>query len=132
MFLRCALVFAFLFGMAFGQDCEKKPSNYDTRQCYIAKETKANAKVEDLVKRIAANYRSAANEERFKDSAVRESLLQAAATLEKSQSDWKSYQNSHCKAVELSWTTGSGAGTAAERCMYQTAIARWRQLRVDF
>jgi uncharacterized protein YecT (DUF1311 family) len=129
---RNVIIATFLMGTAVCQDCEKKPSNAETRQCYAAQQTKVNAESDVLVKQIAADFRSSAREIDWHGSVAKDELIKAAKTLEQSHQTWKAYRDGHCKAVSHSWTTGSGAGTAYERCMYEIGTSRLRQLRSDF
>jgi len=59
-------------------------------------------------------------------------LEKASSGVALSQKTWKSYRDEYCGSVADSWTTGSGAGTAYERCMFQLGKARLKQLRSDF
>ncbi|MGA9673521.1 MAG: lysozyme inhibitor LprI family protein, partial [Terracidiphilus sp.] len=80
-----------------------------------------------------ANLRGTSPKEKALDGPiVLQALENAAKKLEDSQVSWRSYRDQYCDAVRLSFTTGSGAGTAMEECLYRTALARVRQLRLDF
>lgn len=111
--------------------CLGAQSNAEARACYAHEQLRVNSQVESLTKVIAANL--------LKDSLVDPSdtiedgfLRIAASKVEKSQIGWKVYRDEYCAGVEASWTTGSGGGTANERCMFELGQSRLEQLKSDF
>ena len=92
-----------------------------------------NKRADDLVARAAADSRRTTPEEKaLYGPVVLELLEKAAKNLEDSQVAWHTFRDQYCNAIGLARTTGSGAGTAMEECLYTTATDRVRQLRVDF
>ena len=108
-------------------------SNAEMRQCYTKAQTMENKKADDLAAHVAANLRGITPKERaFYGPVIVQCLEDAAKQLDASQLAWRTYRDQYCNAVASSYTTGSGAGTAMEECLYTTALARVRQLRLDF
>lgn len=119
------------FGLARGQSndpCANRQSNREIRECYAAEQVRANARVDALVNEIISSLHKEAKRSDVPDHLLRK----AESTLSESQKTWKDYSDQHCRAVELTWTTGSGAGTAYEACMFRLARQRIRDLRHDF
>jgi uncharacterized protein YecT (DUF1311 family) len=111
--------------------CASQQSNKEMRDCYTAEQKRANSEVDALVNAIGKRLRGAARDSG--DGALANDLVRKAAlTLVEAQGSWKNYADQHCRAVEFTWTTGSGAGTAYEACMYNLAKQRIRDLRRDF
>jgi hypothetical protein len=135
------LILTGLFGLpflCFGQKdkpCPDGPnvSNYETKECYWKAQIDMNKLADDVVARAIANLRGTSPREKEIYGPVILQLLESAAKkLEDSQVSWRSYRDQYCDAVKFSYTTGSGAGTAMGECLYRTALARVRQLRLDF
>jgi uncharacterized protein YecT (DUF1311 family) len=66
------------------------------------------------------------------DAVITQLMRKAASAVLQSQKSWKEYRDQHCSAVEFSWTTCSGAGTAHESCMFNLGRQRVQDLRADF
>lgn len=111
--------------------CSSKNSNREIRECYAAEQARVNAETDLLASSIADQFRNDAKDPLAK-GVVADTLRKAAAAVDQSQKTWKAFREQHCSAVEYSWTTGSGAGTAYEVCMFQLGQARLQQLRSDF
>jgi uncharacterized protein YecT (DUF1311 family) len=108
-------------------------SNAETRDCYLKAQLRMNKTADDLAAQIATNLRKTSPKEKEIDGPVIIQCLEdAAKKLDQSQVAWRTYRDQHCDAVRFSWTTGSGAGTTMEECLYTTALSRVRQLRIDF
>ncbi|MDR3753085.1 MAG: DUF1311 domain-containing protein [Terracidiphilus sp.] len=124
--------------LCFGQKddpCPNGPnvSNAAMRECYWKAQTGMNKVADDLVARATANLRGTSPREKaLYGPVILQALENAATKLEDSQLSWRSYRDQYCDAVAASYTTGSGAGTAMEECLYKTALARVRQLQLDF
>jgi len=106
-------------------------SNREMRDCYAREQGRANAEADTLVGEIASLLRDAA-QDASNGSVVNGELQDAASKLLESQKSWRTYRDQHCLAVFSSWTTGSGAGTATEVCMFNLAQERIEALRRDF
>ena len=100
------------------------------RECYTGEQLRANARVDALVNEIISGFREEAKDS--KGTVADDLLRQAESATMESQKTWKNYRDQHCRAVELTWTTGSGPGTAYEACMFHLARQRIRDLRNDF
>lgn len=111
--------------------CGGKNSNMEMRECYAREQRQINVATDLLANKIAGQFRNEAKDPMAKGD-VADTLRKAASAVEQSQKTWKAYRDQHCSAVEYSWTTGSGAGTAYEACMFQLGQARLRELRSDF
>ena len=122
------------FGFAGAQSnhpCANKESNREMRECYAAEQARANAQVDLLVDEIASSFRKDAQDSSY-GPVVDDLLIKAASSLIESQKSWRNFRDQHCRAVEFSFTTGSGAGTAYEACMLNLAQQRVKDLRNDF
>ena len=106
-------------------------SNREMRDCYGREQQRANAEVDSLVGKIFSNLRESA-QDAMNGPVINSALQDAASMLLKSQQNWRVYRDEHCHAVGSSWTTGSGAGTAYEECMFNLAQQRVEALRKDF
>jgi uncharacterized protein YecT (DUF1311 family) len=106
-------------------------SNREMRDCYGREQQRANADADTLVKEIVSQLRESA-QDATNGPVVNGALRDAASKLLKSQQSWTIYRDEHCHAVGSSWTTGSGAGTAYEECMFNLAQQRIKALRRDF
>lgn len=135
------LILTGIFGLplvCFGQKddpCRDGPnvSNVEMRECYTKAQVGMNKLADDLVARTTANLRGTSPREKaLYGPVILQALENAATKLEDSQVSWQRYRDQYCDAVAFSYTTGSGAGTAMEECLYKTALARVRQLRLDF
>lgn len=111
--------------------CRGAQSNAEARACYAQEQLRVNSQVESLTKVIASNLRKVSLVD--PSDTIEDGLLKMAASkVEKSQIEWKAYCAEYCAAVEASWTTGSGGGTANERCMFELGHSRLEQLKSDF
>jgi|SRR5579859_773460 len=115
----------------FKDPCGGSNSNREMWDCYASEQARVNAEADRLAKNIAADHLKQAMDPKYK-GVVADSLRKAASSLKLSQTSWKAYREQHCKAVEYSWTTGSGAGTAYEACMFHISKARLQELKIDF
>jgi uncharacterized protein YecT (DUF1311 family) len=111
--------------------CSNKNSNMEMRECYAREQARVTAEANSLADKIAAEARKEAQDPAAQ-GVVADTLRKAAAAVTSSQTTWKTYRDQHCRAVEYSWTTGSGAGTAYEACMFELGEARLRELRSAF
>jgi uncharacterized protein YecT (DUF1311 family) len=111
--------------------CLGRGSNAEEGQCYAREQTRVNAEADDLVRHITARYLKDAGAPEWRG--VNAKLLKrSAATLTRSQDEWRAYRDRYCRAVEYSWGAGSGAGGAYQACMFEVGKARTEQLRSDF
>jgi len=85
----------------------------EMRECYAREQARVNLETDSLASKIANEFRKEAQDPVAKGVAT-DTLSKAAAAVTQSQKTWKDYRDQHCSAVEYSWTTGSGAGTAYE------------------
>lgn len=108
-------------------------SNVEMRECYTKAQTAMNKAADDLVMRITAGMRATAPKEKEEYGPVILDLIEKGAkTLQHSQVSWREYRDQYCESIRLSYTTGSGAGTAWEECYFTLASARVQQLKKDF
>ncbi len=122
---------------ALGQQdpCPDGPnaSNAEMRECYTKAQIDMNKKADEIAARIAANLRTISRKEKAHYSSEIVQMFEGAAQkIDSSQTHWRAYRDDYCNAVALSYTSGSGAGTVFERCLYSTAAARVHQLLDDF
>jgi uncharacterized protein YecT (DUF1311 family) len=103
--------------------------NVELRQCYTREQEKATREVKELVGEIASDFRK---DDPILGPMIRGELRQAAKAVERSHNSWAIYRKQHCNAIAFSYTTGSGAGTAYEECMYRLAHQRIAELKTDF
>jgi len=133
-----ALISALCSICAWGQKDDPCPSgpnvsNAEMRVCYTRAQLIMNKRADDLAAVAAANLRDITAKEEVDYGPVVVRLLEdAAKKLDASQLAWRNYRDQYCNAIESSYTTGSGAGSAMEECLYKTAYARVRQLQFDF
>ena len=111
--------------------CGNKDTAIDTRECYTREQTRVNAEADKLAASLAADMRKQAGDAAL-GAAAGDLLRKGAAAVLQSQTTWKSYRDQHCQAVAFSFTTGSGAGTAHESCLFQLAQARITELKGAF
>jgi uncharacterized protein YecT (DUF1311 family) len=116
---------------ASSDPCSEESSNSEMRECYAREQARVNAEAERLARQIAADHLKEATDPANKGAAAT-CLKKAASMITASQKSWKNYRDQHCKAVLNEWTTGSGAGTAYESCMFEVGSARVKQLQADF
>jgi uncharacterized protein YecT (DUF1311 family) len=108
-------------------------SNAEMNECYSKAQIRMNKKADEIAARIAKDLRTISPKEKaLYGSAIVQMLEDAAQKIDTSQIHWRAYRDDYCNAITLSYTTGSGAGTAYEHCLYSTAAARVRQLLDDF
>jgi uncharacterized protein YecT (DUF1311 family) len=105
-------------------------SEAEMRACYAKEQARVNAEADLLVTKIAAAFEKDAQDSSYPED--RELMRKAASALVQSQKSWKEYRDQHCQAVEFSWTTGSGARTAHEGCLFLLGRQRVQGLRSDF
>jgi uncharacterized protein YecT (DUF1311 family) len=120
-------------GLAGGtpdEPCQNKYHEPEIRECYAKEQARLNAEADSLVTEIAAAFRKDADSCEL--AVDRELMRKAASALVQSQETWKVYRDQHCKAVEFSYTTGSGARTAYEGCRFDVGRQRVQDLRSDF
>jgi uncharacterized protein YecT (DUF1311 family) len=110
---------------------DEKQSNAEMRQCYTKEQTRINAEADSLAREIAAELRKDARDPEM-GPVVSDELRKAASSVTRSQTAWRVYRDLHCKAVAHTWTTGSGAGAAEAKCLFQLGQARLGELRSAF
>lgn len=137
--LATLIVFFLLFtpmgtaGSTATDPCEKEVSNMDLRICYSKEQRRINARADSLASAFSSRLRKdAADYDARGDNVVADLLRKTARELSRSQQSWKAYRDQQCKAVAYSYTTGSGAGTAYEACMFQLGQDRVRELQDSF
>ena len=111
--------------------CQSAISNAAMRECYYREQMRVNAEADSLAAKFAAGLRSDAQNPR-NGPVTNELLERAAAGIAQSQRTWKEYRDQYCMAIEYSWTTGSGAGTANEACLFNLGRQRVRELHSAF
>jgi uncharacterized protein YecT (DUF1311 family) len=111
--------------------CGGSTSNVEMRECYAKEQVRANREADALAEKISTDAIQDSKDPAFKGPEA-DLLQKSAASLARSQKSWKAYRDQHCAAVEYSWTTGSGAGTAYEACMFHLGRARAQELKADF
>jgi uncharacterized protein YecT (DUF1311 family) len=111
--------------------CQNKHSNVEMRECYANEQARVNSEADLLANKIAAVFRKQ-SQDSSNGAVITQLMLKAASAVLQSQKSWKEYRDQHCSAVEFSWTTGSGAGTAHESCMFNLGRQRVEDLRADF
>jgi len=108
-------------------------SNAAMRECYTKAQIDMNKRADEIAARFAEHLRTISPKERALSSPeIVQMLEDAAQKIDTSQAHWRAYRDDYCHAVALSYTTGSGAGTAYESCLYTTAAARVHQLLEDY
>ena len=136
-----ALTFLIFFTAA-GQSKKRPPgvcpdsvsmtvSNAEMRDCYTREQTRVNANADALTQKLVEKLLNEAKNP-TDGPVVNGAFKEAGTGLALSQKEWKSYRDDYCRSVGDSWTTGSGAGTAYERCMFELGKVRLEQLRSDF
>jgi uncharacterized protein YecT (DUF1311 family) len=127
-----------LFAMASAKSSATDPcnnrnfSNVELRHCYFKAQSRVNAEVDERAEEMAADFRREATDEIYGNGPVSEELRKAASEVLKSQRAWKAYRYHLCNAVAHNYTTGSGAGTAYAKCMYELGRAHQRELEAAF
>jgi uncharacterized protein YecT (DUF1311 family) len=113
--------------------CDNKNySNSELRHCYFKAQSRVNAEVDERAEEMAADFRRQARDEIYESVVISEELRKAASEVLKSQRAWKAYRDHLCNAVAHNYTTGSGAGAASEKCMYELGRAHQRELEAAF
>lgn len=111
--------------------CGDKSSNAEMRECYGSEQKRVSAEADSLANKIAVGFRKEARDPAY--AGVDADILQkGAAAVVDSQKAWKAYRDMHCRAVQCGWTSGSGAGTAYESCMFELGKERLANLRSSF
>lgn len=111
--------------------CRTKQSNFDMRECYTKEHAKVDAQLNSYVGKIATALAKATD--KGPSATVPDDILRKAASgVTESQKSWNIYRDDYCTSVEDSYTTGSGAGTAYEECMFHLGQARLRELHRYF
>jgi uncharacterized protein YecT (DUF1311 family) len=110
----------------------KDYSNSELRQCYTKAQSRVNAEVDERAEEMAADFRHEAKDEIYGNGVISEELRKAASEVLKSQRAWKAYRDHLCNAVAHNYTTGSGAGAAYEKCMYELGRAHQGELEAAF
>ncbi len=111
--------------------CAQMKSNIDMRDCYAQEQARNGREADALANTIAADLIKRSHDRRI-GLAASDLLRKAAAELRLAQTTWKAYRDQHCRAVMYSWTTGSGAGTAYQSCLFNLGNTRLQALRSDF
>ena len=108
-------------------------SNAEMRLCYTKAEIQMNKRADEIADRFAKYLRTISPKEKALYSPETDQMFEdAAQKIDSSQTHWRAYRDDYCHAIALSYTTGSGAGTAYESCLYTTAAARVHQLLEDY
>jgi uncharacterized protein YecT (DUF1311 family) len=109
-------------------------SNMDMRNCYTKHQQRINAEADAYALNAAREFQKQAKDPEVIgiSPASGEDIRKAGIAVANSQRSWRAYRDQHCSALEYSYTTGSGAGTAYEACMYFIGAARLEQLKADF
>lgn len=111
--------------------CRTKQSNVDMRECYAKQHAQVDAQLNSYVGKIATALAEATH--KHQGSSVPDDILRKAASgVAESQKSWNIYRDDYCISVEDSYTTGSGAGTAYEECMFHLGQARLQELHRYF
>jgi uncharacterized protein YecT (DUF1311 family) len=118
-------------GYAGGDPCAREQSNAGQRICYTRAQTKVTIATDLEVKERAAEFLKQAQDPSL-GPGVTDEVRKAASALTASQKLWKAYRARHCNAVAHSYTTGSGAGTAEEKCLFRLAQERLQELQTMF
>lgn len=128
----CLLSQSALAGDKSARDpCRTKQSNVDMRGCYTKEHTQVDAQLNSYVGKIATALAEVTR--KHKNSTVSDDVLRkSAAGVRTSQKAWNNYRDDYCTSVEDSYTTGSGAGTAYEECMFHLGQARLQELHRYF
>jgi len=111
--------------------CGQKASNVEMRECYTREQLRVNTDADSLANKVAVGFRKDAQDPQYQGQ-VAEALRKAASSLVQSQKTWRMYRDQHCNAVAYSFTTGSGAGTAYESCLFQLGQQRLHEVRSAF
>jgi hypothetical protein len=112
-------------------------SNAGIRQCFTDLQHSKTKEVDALVARQVKSISDWADHVKGSDlSAGAQSSAKdfhlAAQSLKRSQTRWKIYREGYCRSVEFNWTIGSGAPGAYQKCMYELAVQRKKELLRDF
>ena len=135
-----AIVIALSFPSHFGRalktadkddPCAETESNAGMRQCYTREQARVTWEADSAARKLGADFLKQAQDPRIGSVAAGE-LRKAASAVIAAQKMWKAYRNQHCLAVGYSWTTGSGAGTAQEACLFRLGQERLRELTTSF
>ena len=120
-----------LSGQGQGDPCRNEDSNVAMRECYTREQEIVNSEADSLAKKLAAELRKEAQDFRTTSWVVSDLVLKAGLQITRSQATWREYRDQYCKAVMYRLTTGTGAGTAYEDCLYKLGKARLQELQ-DF
>lgn len=117
-----------------GEDdpCAHEQSNSGMRQCYEREQARITSGADSMANDMAAVFRKQAQDPMWEGGVVAGDLRKAASAMIASQKMWKAYRAQHCNAVAYSYTTGSGAGTAAEKCLFRLGQKRLEELSIAF
>jgi uncharacterized protein YecT (DUF1311 family) len=118
-------------GKAAHDPCRTKQSNFDMRECYTKEHAKVDSQLDSYLRKISAAMRKDVHKNPSW-TVPNEILLKSASRVEASQKSWNAYRDDLCTSVEYSYTTGSGAGTAYEECMFHLGQARLQELHRYF
>jgi uncharacterized protein YecT (DUF1311 family) len=133
-----AFVLCGFFALASDKGSAKDPcsnkdySNSELRQCYTKAQLRVNAEVDERAEEMAADFRHNAKDEVYGNGVISEELRKAASEVLQSQRSWKAYRDHLCNAVAHNYTTGSGAGAAYEKCMFELGRSHRRELEAAF
>ncbi len=104
-------------------------SNAEMRQCFALQQLKVSEEVDRRTAQIAASFRSMAadadKDGRHEDA---QKLRSVAVLMLQAHTSWKKYREQYCRAVELSWSSGSGAPTAHQQCLFEVGRQRLNEL----
>jgi len=120
-------------GVGSTDPCRHEKSNADEGKCYAREQARVNAAADSLARKFTSQLRKAASDDAAQGDTIEADLLgKTADALANSEENWKAYRDQQCKAVWYSYTTGSGAGTAYQSCMFELGRRRIRELRLSF
>jgi uncharacterized protein YecT (DUF1311 family) len=111
--------------------CRTKRSNVDMRECYTTEHAKIDAQLKLYTGKIATALAEAIRKHQTW-TVANDILGKTASGVAESEKSWKIYRDDYCTSVQDSYTTGSGAGTAYEECMFHLGQARLRELHRYF
>jgi uncharacterized protein YecT (DUF1311 family) len=111
--------------------CRTKQSNVDMRECYTTEHAKIDGQLNSYVGKIATALAEATRKHQ-RSTVPNDILRKAASAVTESQKSWNVYRDDYCTSVQDSYTTGSGAGTAYEECMFHLGQARLQELHRYF
>ena len=99
--------------------------------CFYQEQSKVNREADALARKVAAGFTKTARDPMYQP-VISSILRKGAAEVLKSQRSWRAYRDQHCQAVAYAWTSGSGSGTAQQRCLFELGKLRVQELKTAF